>query len=87
MYELHVFCYASEAAFGAVAYLRSKSAMCVTTSCIMVKSRSAPLRPLTILKLELQGAVLGYHMGKTNVNELKMREHPIWWKDSQTVLQ
>ena len=63
-YQLHVFCDASEAAFGAVAYVRmtnerrmedEQSAVC---SSVLAKTRLAPLKQLTIARLELQAAVL-----------------------------
>ena len=51
--RLHVFADASLTAYGAVAFICRGS----NTSFIMAKSRVAPLKPLTLLKLELMGAL------------------------------
>ena len=53
--ELHIFCDALENAFGTVAYLRI-----VTdggTAFVVSRTRLAPLKQLTIVRLELQAAV------------------------------
>ncbi|XP_076396739.1 uncharacterized protein LOC143265933 [Megachile rotundata] len=54
--QLHVFCDASLTAYAAVAYLRfedENQSECAHVSLIMAKSRVAPLKPLTIPRLEL----------------------------------
>lgn len=85
---LHVFCDASELAFGAVAYLRLRYDNFVHVSFVMARTRVAPIRPMTIPRLELQAAVLGYRLSLTLVKELDWGEIPvIYWTDSQTVLQ
>ena len=63
-YQLHVFCDASQTAFGAVAYARMTTSSCngeegtVASSFVMAKTRLAPLKQLSIVRLELQAAVL-----------------------------
>lgn len=75
-YELHVFCDASEAAFGAVAYVRMvtqpqkndhQDASC---SFVLSKIRLAPLKQLTIVRLELQAAVLAVRKAATIKQEM-----------------
>lgn len=88
-YELHVFCDASEIAFGAVAYLRMTTYDGThTTSFVMSKTRLAPMKQLTIVRLELQAAVLGVRLAGFVKRELT---YPIsevcYWTDSKVVLQ
>ena len=57
--QLHGFCDASELAFAAVIYFRAEdSSGIVHTSLVMSKTRVAPLKRLTIPRLELCGAHL-----------------------------
>ena len=87
--ELHIFCDASTTAFAAVSYLKCidvKGNMNVTF--IMAKSRLAPLKVLTIPRLELQGAVLAVRMKVFLLKELDTRLDKIYfWTDSMTTLQ
>ena len=55
---LHVFCDASSKAFAAAAYLRVEYLACVDCTLVASKVRVAPLKPMTIPRLELQAAVL-----------------------------
>lgn len=91
-YELHVFCDASESAFGAVAYVRmtavqpedGKIANC---SFIMAKTRLAPLKQLSIAQLELQAAVLDCRLAATVKQAMTYRfARSVYWTDSQIVL-
>jgi hypothetical protein len=50
--DLHVLCDASEQAFSAVAYFRSRSYDDVKTSLVAAKSRVTPLKTLSIPRLE-----------------------------------
>ncbi|CAG7667006.1 unnamed protein product, partial [Allacma fusca] len=56
--QLHIFSDASEEAFGSVAYLRIEVGATVSTAFILAKTKVAPLKPLSIPRLELQAAVL-----------------------------
>ena len=87
--QLHVFCDASETAFGAVAYLRvSSAAGRRTCSFVMCKTRVAPLRKLSVVRLELQAAVLAVRLADTVSQELSMHiDHIFFWSDSTVVLQ
>jgi len=54
-----VLCDASEQAFAAVAYWRITSQDKTEVAFAMEKSRVAPLKPMSIPRLELQAAVMG----------------------------
>ena len=87
--QLHVCADASEDAFGAVAYLRHEYTD-HTFSCSFVfsKARLAPVKPLTIPRLELQAAVLAVRIGQMLSKELNLpKEQITYWTDSATVLQ
>ena len=79
---------ASVEAFGACAYNRwSLGDGTIGVTFIAAKSRVAPLKQLTIPRLELQAAVLATHLGKTIVEESRfMLEKVVYFVDSTIVL-
>ena len=86
--QLHVFCDASLLGFGAVAYFRlGRGDGHIWCSFVMAKGRVAPVRQLTVPRLELQSAVMAVSLG-----DLIKREHDVtiesthYWSDSSTVL-
>nr|XP_024655051.1 uncharacterized protein LOC112430804 [Maylandia zebra] len=87
--QLHHFCDASESGYGAVSYLRlsnSKQEVCV--SFIIGKARVAPLKQVTIPRLELAAAVLAVRLDKMLSVELNLNlSESVFWSDSTTVLQ
>ena len=87
--ELHCFSDASELAFGAVCYMRScYSSNQIVCSLISSKSRIAPLKPMTMPRLELQGAVLGSRLTESIKEEIDVNFDAIhYWVDSTIVLQ
>ena len=86
--QLHVFCDASLLGFGAVAYFRlDRGDGHIWCSFVMAKGRVAPVRQLTVPRLELQSAVMAVRLG-----DLIKKEHDVviesthYWSDSSTVL-
>ncbi|XP_043203646.1 uncharacterized protein LOC122371409 [Amphibalanus amphitrite] len=90
--ELHVFVDASESAYSAVAYIRKEVVTesdgdSVFMEFLMGKSRVAPLRSVSVPKLELAGAVLGSLIRQFLVRELDTRFDRVhMWTDSMVVL-
>ena len=86
--ELHVFSDASEAAFGAAGYLRQiDTAGAVSCALVMSRTRVAPLKQLTVVRLELQGAVLATRLAESITSALSLPIDDVYyWSDSQVVL-
>ena len=87
-FQLHGFCDASEKAYAAVIYLRAIDEQGnMQTSLVTSKTRVAPIKRQTILRLELCGAVLlarlSSHIAKTLSIPLS---HVYNWTDSTIVL-
>ena len=87
--ELHVFADASEDTKSAVAYLRSQlKEYSADLAFVIGKCRVAPMRHLSIPRLELTAAVMGVRLKEQIVKEHKMRiQCCSFWLDSTTVLQ
>ncbi|CAG7818892.1 unnamed protein product, partial [Allacma fusca] len=78
---------ASEEAFASVAYLRIIVGSKISTAFILAKTKVAPLKPLSIPRLELQAAVMGTRLARTIKKELNVRAHSThFWSDSRIVL-
>ena len=81
--ELHVFADASTKAYGAVAFLCTKQ----ETSFVMAKSRVAPLKTLTLPKLELMAALVATRLANFIIHSLTLQQASMYvWTDSQIVL-
>ena len=81
--RLHILADASLTAYGAVAFTCSAN----STSFVMAKSRVAPIKPLTLPKLELMGALTAARLCNFIIQAL----HPLnlsthFWSDSQITL-
>ena len=87
--ELQIFCDASQKAYGAVCYLRLvNSEGSVHCSFVLAKSRLAPIKQLTLPRLELLAAVLGVQLDVLVRQALKINiESTMFWSDSTIVLQ
>ena len=87
--EIHVFSDAPELAFAAVAYLRYRTEDDeIVCTFLASKWRIAPLKILSIPRLELQGALLAARLGKTLEDELKLDiKKRVHWTDSEIVLK
>ncbi|XP_076810887.1 uncharacterized protein LOC143453439 [Clavelina lepadiformis] len=86
--ELHCFCDASEVGYGAVCYLRFVDGATYHCSFVIGKSRVAPLKSVTIPRLELSAAVVGAKLSRLVVKELQLKiKRAVYWTDSTSVLQ
>ncbi|KAL7827056.1 hypothetical protein SRHO_G00327740 [Serrasalmus rhombeus] len=86
--QLHHFCDASEVGYGTVSYIRFASDRNVHVSFVVGKARVAPLKQMTIPRLELQAATLASRMDKMLRVELQMNLEPsVIWTESQSVLK
>ena len=86
--ELHAFSDASEIGYGATVYLRIfSSGGGVKCSLLMAKSRVAPLKSVTIPRMELAGAVLSVKLVNFVKEELTIPLNSVtFWTDSVVVL-
>lgn len=72
--QLHVFCDASLEAYAAAAYIRLEIENgLANVKLIMAKSRVAPLKLLSVSRLELQAALLGARLAKTITEEMDIK--------------
>ena len=84
--RLQIFTDASEEAMCIVAYLQDKTTLRLTY--VIGKCRVAPIRHMTIPKLELQAAVYGILLRKQILNEHDVKIEKLYhWTNSSTVLQ
>lgn len=85
--ELHGFADASQLAYGACLYIKCIKDDQVTTSLLCSKSRVAPLKTITVARLELCAAVLLSQLTKKAVDSIKINFNSIQlWSDSEIVL-
>ncbi|XP_055846083.1 uncharacterized protein LOC129912027 [Episyrphus balteatus] len=85
--SLIVFADASEKAFAAVSYFRFEKEDAVEVALVMAKAKVAPVKKLSVPRLELQAAVLGVRLALTvrASHSISIRE-VIFLSDSRTVL-
>ncbi|XP_053699242.1 uncharacterized protein LOC128746219 [Sabethes cyaneus] len=85
--QLHVFVDASENSYAAVAYLRFEEGETVECAIVGSKARVAPLRFVSIPRLELQAAVIGVRLAHCITDSLKLKPaQRFFWSDSQDVI-
>ncbi|CAG9138228.1 unnamed protein product [Plutella xylostella] len=87
-YELHIFTDASQAAFGSSAYIRTiNDDNTVQVRLLCSKGRVAPLKPTSIPRLELCGALLGARLYNKIRESLRCQfSYTMCWTDSTIVL-
>jgi len=88
--QLHHFSDASEAAYGSVSYLRLVNEEGrVHCSFLFAKSRLAPLKSVSIPRLELSAATLSVHHDKMlkRESEMSFSDPSVFWTDSMSVLR
>ena len=87
--ELHHFSDASNGGYGAVSYLRQINTVGqVHCSLIMAKSRLAPLKAMTIPRMELSAVVLATRLGRMIKQEVTLSiDQSTFWTDSTCVLR
>ena len=88
MRDIHIFCDASEQAYGAVAYLRSENTQGkVEIAFLTARSRVAPKKQQSVPRLELCAALTGAQLAKVVRTELTLPiRSVVLWTDSTTVL-
>ncbi|GFY52884.1 integrase catalytic domain-containing protein [Trichonephila inaurata madagascariensis] len=82
--ELHLSSDSSTKAYGTVAYLRvTSSNKEILTSFVASKNRIAPLKTLTLPRLELMGALLSARLSSNILKALKLYIPCLFWTDSK----
>ncbi|XP_055528101.1 uncharacterized protein LOC129728164 [Wyeomyia smithii] len=85
--QLHVLVDASEIAYACVAYLRIRMGNEIKTALVAAKTKVAPLKPLSIPRLELQAAMIGARLAQNVCSDLSLNiQRRYLWSDSATVL-
>ncbi|XP_075167603.1 uncharacterized protein LOC142239718 [Haematobia irritans] len=86
--ELHTFVDAGEDAYAAVCYIRIFSQHQCDIAIIAGKSKVAPLKPMSISRLELQAAIIGVRIAQKVLEISRLNfTSKYFWIDSKTVLQ
>ncbi|GFT71317.1 integrase catalytic domain-containing protein [Trichonephila clavipes] len=86
--RIHTFSDASQKAYGAAASLRVKHKDRVSVDLVSSKSRVAPLKRLSLPRLELMGALLAARLAKEvkKILDQKCSTRAFFWTDSQVTL-
>ncbi|GFX77585.1 integrase catalytic domain-containing protein [Trichonephila clavipes] len=86
--QIHTFSDASQKAYGAAAFLRVKHKDRVSVDLVTSKSRVAPLKRLSLPRLELMDALLAARLAKEvkKILDQKCSTRAFFWTDSQVTL-
>ncbi|XP_035221779.1 uncharacterized protein LOC118194704 [Stegodyphus dumicola] len=85
--QLHVFSDASKRAYATCAFLRAETIEGVKVQLVSARSRIAPIKELTIPRLELLSCLIGARLAKTILSDLKLKNcRTVFWSDSSTAL-
>nr|XP_042912440.1 uncharacterized protein LOC122272625 [Parasteatoda tepidariorum] len=83
---LHIFTDASKQAFATCAFLRTENKG-VHVQLVNARSRVAPIKEITIPRLELLSCLIGARLAKTILTDLRLEYcRTIFWSDSSTAL-
>ncbi|XP_054087075.1 uncharacterized protein LOC128921986 [Zeugodacus cucurbitae] len=84
---LHTFVDASESSYAAVCYLRYSYGDTINCTMVASKTRVAPLKLVSIPRLELKAALLGARLAKHVIESHSIHiDKRVFWSDSRTVL-
>ncbi|GFY20524.1 integrase catalytic domain-containing protein [Trichonephila clavipes] len=86
--QIHTFSFASQKAYGSAAFLRVKHKDRISVDLVTSKSRVAPLKRLSLPRLELMGALLAARLAKEvkKILDQKCSTRAFFWTDSQVTL-
>ncbi|XP_058128695.1 uncharacterized protein LOC131292964 [Anopheles ziemanni] len=85
--QLHVFCDASEKGMAAVSYLRFEHNGSIECALIGSKTKVAPVKPISIPRLELNAAVIGSRLARSICNSHRLTiQRKVYWTDSRNVV-
>ncbi|KAL0821094.1 hypothetical protein ABMA28_005724 [Loxostege sticticalis] len=85
--ELHIFTDASQTAYGACVYVRTVTNQGITVRLLCSKGKVAPIKPVSIPRLELCGALLGARLyDKVHKSLTCHFDNVMFWTDSTIVL-
>jgi len=85
--SLDTSCDASKTAYAAAVSTRFEYSTCVQVQLVQAKSRVAPVKAVTIPRLELLAATIGARLATSILKELEQRDIALsFWSDSSTVI-
>ncbi|GFS42180.1 uncharacterized protein NPIL_141961 [Nephila pilipes] len=85
--SFHVFCDASQLTYAFCIYLRNENEDGVSCQLVQSRSRVAPLKPVTVSRLELLACTIAVRLMKTIKQDLNMEEViTVYWTNSTNAL-
>lgn len=85
--SIHTFCDASKLAYAAAVFIRCESVTGVAVQLVQARSRVAPIKKITIPRLELLAATIGARIHASILQNLNLYNvESYFWTDSMTVL-
>ncbi|GFY19650.1 integrase catalytic domain-containing protein [Trichonephila clavipes] len=85
--NLHIFCDASKLSYATAIFLKSESESQVSVQLVLAKSRIAPLKAMSIPKLELMACIIGVRLTDMVKKALSIKYiEEYYWADSTSVL-
>ncbi|GBN21007.1 hypothetical protein AVEN_204555-1, partial [Araneus ventricosus] len=86
-FSIHVFCDVSQSAYATCIFLRAESADNTSCQLIQARNRVAPLKKISIPRLELLSCIIGARLAKATISELGLEKISIfYWSDSMNAL-